>query len=187
VDGAEGVASMDRYFVVLNGTRSGVPYVVAEVVREPGDDGRDREMSLAGNLAGTQAIIATEGELRGLPGGRVAIERWRSGNDNSFVLDTLAHDLDPTQMPGRTEPIRPALSVGEAHLLVERSRHRSREALKEAAVVRETNRSVRESLRETLERVEAQRFKTAALLEAIGMQTHKQARHEKRRHLRSVS
>jgi hypothetical protein len=177
---------MGRYFVVLNGTRSGVLYVVAEVIREPSDDGRDREMSLAANLAGSHAIIVTEEELRQLPSGRVALEHWRSGNDNSFVLDTLAHDFDLSQMRGPVDPST-ALSLAEAHVLVEQSRQRSREMLSQADAVRERSRVRREALIETLEKVQAQRTKTAALLEAIGRQMRKQDPPAKRRHLRSVS
>jgi hypothetical protein len=175
-----------RYFVVLKGARSGVLYVIAEVVREPTDDGLDRELSLAGNLAGSHAIIVTEAELRALPSGRVALEHWSSGNDTSFTLDTLAHDLDMVQLHGAMDPTK-AMTVEEAHLFVEDNRRRSREMLKETGVVREKSEEVREALRETLEKVQAQRSKTAALLDEIGKQMRKPDAPTKRRHLRSVS
>jgi hypothetical protein len=177
---------MGRYFVVLDGMNSGILYVIAEVVREPSDDGGDREMSLAGNLAGARAIIVTEEELRDVPGGRLALDHWRSGNDNSFALDTLAHDFDIAQVQGALERF-PALSVDEARLLVEHSRRRSREMLEESDVVRERSRVIRQSLKETLARVQAQRSKTAVLLDEIGSQMSDKARPARRRHLRSVS
>jgi hypothetical protein len=160
--------------------------VVAEVVREPTDDGRDREMSLAANLAGSQASIVTEDELRASPGGRLALEHWGSGNDNTFVLDTLAHDFDMAQVRVAADPIT-ALTLDEAHVLVQQSRRRSSEMLRETEAVREKSRVRREELRKALEKVHAERSKTAALLEEIGKQMRKQGRPAKRRHLRSVS
>jgi len=177
---------MGRYFVVLNGTRSGVVYVVAEVVREPNDDGLDREMSLAGNLAGSLASIVTEDELRHMPGGRVALERWRSANDTSFVLDTIAHDFDTTRTHGDMDVVKPA-TLDEAHQLLEESRGRSREMLSEAAAARENSNAIRETLRATLAKVNANREKTADLLDAIGEQIGRPDPPAKRRHLRSVS
>lgn len=177
---------MGRYFVVLRGARSGVLYVIAEVVREPTDDGFDREMSLAGNLAGSHAIIVTEAELRAMPSGRVALEHWSSGNDNSFTLDTLAHDLDMVRLHGTMDRTK-AMTVEEAHLVVQDNRQRSREMLKEAGAVREKSEEIRASLREALEKVQAQRSKTAALLGEIGDQMRKHDAPAKRRHLRSVS
>src|SRR2546422_552917 len=127
---------MGRYFVALNGSWTRIVYVIAEVVREPNDDGYDRDLSIAANVAGSRAIIVTEEELRALPGGRVAMEHWRSGNDNSFVLDTLAQDSDMASLQEELDP-RPAWTLEEAHRVVARSRQRSREMLDDSAAARE--------------------------------------------------
>jgi hypothetical protein len=176
---------MSRYFIVLDGTRSGVRYVIAEVVREPNDEGQERELSLAGNLAGSSAMILTEEELRASSGGRLALEHWRRSNDHSFVLDTMAHDLDVAER--RAADPGSVVSLEEAHLLVERGRQRARELRVETDSVREHSRTIREALRGTLEKIQMERSKTQALLTAIEQQIITEDRPRKRRHLRSVS
>jgi hypothetical protein len=175
---------MGRYFVVLDGARSGVRYVIAEVVREPTDDGNERDLSLAGNLAGSLAMILTEEELLASSAGRVALRHWRAGNDTSFGLDTLAHNFDIDE--ARAAGAIASLSLEEAHLLVERGRRRASELRAQTETVREQSRAVRDTLQSTLGQVQAQRSKTDALLAAIEKQMDKQAP-TKRRHLRSVS
>ena len=111
--------------MVLQGTGAPAPYVLAEVVREPSDDGRFREMSLAANLAGPLASILTEQELRAMDGGTTALARWRKGDDNTFALDTMAEELisEGWWRPGAGS--LKAMTLDEVSLLVERNRKRS--------------------------------------------------------------
>ena len=89
---------MRRYFVVLPEPVLG-PIIIAEVVRERGDDGRLRSLSLAANLAGPNAAILTREELAGTDAGRAALRRWTGGDDRAFDLDTLRMELGLTQRP----------------------------------------------------------------------------------------
>jgi len=176
---------MSRYYVVLNGTHETAPYIIAEVVREPSDNGRYRDISLAGNLAGSGASILTEDELRAHDGGRAALVRWRAGDDTPFILDTLAHDtgLAETQFPAD----RPLLSIEGAQSLIEGTARRTQETLKEAQAIRRRSLSSRKKLQKTLEETRAQRSKSADLLADLASQLGTERPRPKRRHLRSVS
>lgn len=80
---------MSRYYVTLEGATEGSPYIIAEITREHGDDGSDRHMSLAANLAGEAATIWTREELQASRTGRSAIRRWESKDDSSFELENI--------------------------------------------------------------------------------------------------
>src|SRR6266536_4915988 len=144
---------MARYYVVLDGVGETGPYVIAEVVREPSDTGRNRDTSLAGNLAGSDARILTDDELREIDGGRRALDRWRSGDDTLFILDTLAHDIGIAEMPifDRSR----ALSVDGARLLVQTNTHRAHETWKKAEATRRKSERSRKELQRTLDQVRA--------------------------------
>ena len=71
-----------RYFVVVDGIEEADGcYVLAEVVR---DLGEDKELTLAGALAGAEARIVSRTELERSIGGRRALLRWRRGDDTDF-------------------------------------------------------------------------------------------------------
>lgn len=104
-----------RYYVVLE-DEHGDPYVVAETARELSDTGSERELSLAGTLAGAASRIMTESEMDAMSGGASALSSWRERDDRTFDSENL--DLgsadDPAEnrrsvmrlVPASTTPVR---------------------------------------------------------------------------------
>jgi hypothetical protein len=83
-----------RYYVLLDGMWNGItrPYIVAETVSERGDDGSQRDGSLAAVLAGPRARIVTEFELPDISGGTEALAAWRADDDDGYGAES--DDLD---------------------------------------------------------------------------------------------
>jgi hypothetical protein len=156
-----------RYYVVLEGPGLSNPYVIAEVVREAVDDGRFRDTSMAGNLAGFRAVILTEDELNSLDGGSQAFERWRSGNDTTFGLDDAAQEKGIAETtddePGANQ------RVEEATAALEWITQRLNAALTDADDFRIDVRDARKELQKAIEA------------------DHSTERPPTKRHLRSVS
>jgi hypothetical protein len=175
---------MGRYFVVLTNSGSLGPYVIAEVVRELGDDGRSRDVSLAANLAGPFASIMTERELCADAEGRAAMHRWRNGRDFDFHLDSIGLQLDlrpdagADDRPDRVDPVairkRMSAVTEEAHEIRRASRLRQKQILRS-----------RRRLQALVEQLQATRIRCEETLRGL-----KQARKpgaKPARHLRSVS
>lgn len=77
-----------RYYVVMDAMASDeCSYVLAEVVRDPGDD---KELTLAAVLAGARARIASRSELVRTAEGRRALQKWEWGDDSVFEAESAA-------------------------------------------------------------------------------------------------
>jgi hypothetical protein len=75
-----------RYYVFCESIDPhGEPYIIAEVVRDPGDS---REVSIASALAGARAHVLSRTELCEVPDGRTALDRWDARDDTSFDTET---------------------------------------------------------------------------------------------------
>src|SRR5690242_12052474 len=82
-----------RYFVV-SGTDPSTVHIIAEIVRDL--ESTDRGDSLAGQLAGPRLRVLTQEEILKVPGGAKMLDRWRSGDDGRFHLESvrLAREAD---------------------------------------------------------------------------------------------
>lgn len=82
-----------RYFVV-SGTEPSTVHIIAEIVRDL--ESTDRGDSLAGQLAGPRLSVLTQEEILKIPGGAKILDRWRSGDDGRFYLESvrLARETD---------------------------------------------------------------------------------------------
>jgi hypothetical protein len=82
-----------HYFVV-SGSDPSTVHIIAEIVRDT-EDG-DRGDSLAGQLAGPRLRVLTQDEIMTIPGGAKVLDRWRSGDDGRFHLESvrLARETD---------------------------------------------------------------------------------------------
>jgi len=178
---------MGRYYVVLPGQGTSDPYVIAEVVREPLDDGAHRELSLAGNLAGFSAEILTKEELLAAKGGFGALERWRAGNDNSFVLDTLWQGIGLPDPPPRVDDQpRKSIDREELRVLIDKSAKRAGEIAVEVERLRVQSESSRRQMHDRMYELRANLKVKSSLLEDINRQLNRTPK-PKPRHLRSVS
>lgn len=174
---------MSRYYVVLEGPGLSNPYVIAEVVREDADDGRYRETSMAGNVGGFLAMIATEEELVAMDGGTEALERWRSGNDDTYEIETVAHDRGIGDIH---EVLGPQQGVDNATSALARSIDRLNESIFDTKEFRREVRAARLRLREAVD--------DARETPVTSAKTHEESDPDPgaapppaRRHLRSVS
>jgi len=82
-----------RYFVV-SGTEPSTVHIIAEIVRD--FESTDRGDSLAGQLAGPRLQVLTQEEILKIPGGAKILDRWRTGDDCRFYLESvrLARETD---------------------------------------------------------------------------------------------
>jgi len=82
-----------RYFVV-SGTDPSTVHIIAEIVRDL--ESADRGDSLAGQLAGPRLRVLTQEEILTIPGGAKVLDRWRTGDDGRFYLESvrLARETD---------------------------------------------------------------------------------------------
>ena len=174
---------MSRYYVVLEGPGLSNPYVIAEVVREDADDGRYRETSMAGNLGGFLAVIVTEEELVALDGGEAALDRWRSGNDNTYALETVAHDSGIGDIHGVPGPLQ---AVDNATSALERSIDRLNESIVDTKEFRREVRAARVKLQEAVD--DAQEPPSTDVKSHDEKDAEREAAPQPaKRHLRSVS
>jgi hypothetical protein len=172
---------VSRYYVVLEGPGLSNPYVIAEVVREDTDDGRYRETSMAGNVGGFLAVIVTEEELVAMDGGTVALERWRTGNDDTYATETVAHDKgigDIHGVPGPEEGVDNATSD------LKRSVDRLNESIFDTKEFRREVREARKRLQEAVEDAREPQTNTETHEEN---DAEPEPPHVPKRHLRSVS
>jgi hypothetical protein len=116
-----------RYFVIARGDEVIGSHIVAEVVRERSDDGRYRDVSLAGSLAGVGMSILSDVEIDAWPGGRELLARWRAGDDSRF--DQRTEDLEvQADGPGFVHVVAPEvpmhhwLTVKRSRALIEQAR-----------------------------------------------------------------
>jgi hypothetical protein len=87
---------MRHYVVVASDDPRIKPHIIAEVVRDFGDDGGDPRESLAGQLAGPRAKILTKGEILEMPDGSRILQDWQNGQDANFHMEAarLAREAD---------------------------------------------------------------------------------------------
>ena len=77
-----------RYYVLAGNTASVIRrHIIAEVVRDVGEDVLQREESFAGLFAGPNISILTIEELLDLPDGPAVLRAWDTGNDTTFYLE----------------------------------------------------------------------------------------------------
>jgi hypothetical protein len=62
-------------------------YILAEVVRDAGDD---KEFTPAASLAGARAVICSRSEIQRTAQGRRALELWERRDDSVYDLDSVA-------------------------------------------------------------------------------------------------
>jgi hypothetical protein len=78
-----------RYYVLCVSDEPGVlPYILAEVVRDSLAPDDDRELSLAGTLAGPRSVVATRDELLTGGVGQAALTAWDNRDDAEFDHET---------------------------------------------------------------------------------------------------
>jgi hypothetical protein len=87
---------MRHYVVVASDDPRIKPHIIAEVVRDIGDNGGDPRESLAGHLAGPRAKVLTKGEILDLPDGSRMLRDWQNGQDANFHMEAarLARQAD---------------------------------------------------------------------------------------------
>ena len=84
-----------RYYVLVGLTDSVIPpHIIAEVVRDVGEDLSQREESLAGRFAAPGVRILTFEELLAMPDGRAILHAWDTGNDTNFYLEDAWFDRE---------------------------------------------------------------------------------------------
>jgi len=173
---------LGRYYVLIPGSAASVPYVVAEVVSDPGDDGSQRESSLAGDIAGPAAMICTRDELETTKLGRRALRAWREGNDSIYALETLAM-AGPTSSPGLRASFR-WLTKEERHQLMRRVGERSSALRQLSKSISAEHQRQLATLRASLEEMRLLREALRQWKSVHGTRIEAGA---PRRHLRSVS
>jgi len=117
-----------RYYVLYVSDYPDIsPYIIAEVVRDPLDSGKDRDTSLAGGLVGDPARIVTQRELLQTPEGTLALTAWDRGNDTSFDRENgrIRHAVDaelavrhlrvvgPDERPAVADELSPPITTEE--------------------------------------------------------------------------
>lgn len=104
---------MGRYYVYVPPLNGG-PYVLAELIREPFDDGEYRDTSLASAIAGPQSLVLTRDEMLEDQQRRQALACWLAGDDRS----SLEYDEGVGHPRLRPVEIIPERDLG---LLIERA------------------------------------------------------------------
>lgn len=79
-----------RYYVLVD--EQPAAYVIAEVLREEADDGRDRVTSYASGIAGSASLVLTREEMLEDPRFAAALQAWEAGDDH--IADPPARRVD---------------------------------------------------------------------------------------------
>lgn len=96
-----------RYYVLCSSDHSEIaPHIVAEVAHDLSAQEDARELSLAANVAGPRAVIATRSELLADAAGRTALKAWEDGDDTEYELDGLASVEQSEPEPVRLRLVR---------------------------------------------------------------------------------
>jgi hypothetical protein len=156
-----------RYYVVIDAHEPDEgAYVIAEVVRDPGDD---KELTLAATLAGARARVASRTELKRTIEGRRALDLWDRRDDSIFEAESRR--LSGTSRASGTVLIR-AVGAGE------RGRPPGRDRLPRDPIQREVvlrSIGLREITRALAQRTKARRLELEELAADEGKAV---ARHE---------
>ena len=85
-----------RYYVLETSEDPKVKmFIVAEVVREVDEESEDRDSGLAGQIAGSRALILSGAEILLMGEGARILREWDSGDDESFDAENERIALEP--------------------------------------------------------------------------------------------
>jgi hypothetical protein len=85
-----------RYYVLETSEDPKVKmYIVAEVVHEIDEKSEDRGVGIAGQIAGTRALILSGAEILVMGDGARILREWDTGDDESFDAENKRIDVGP--------------------------------------------------------------------------------------------